>query len=122
MKVWLDDVRDPGQWLPSIGWFRSGNIGDADEWVWVKSAPEAVAMLEGGTAEEISLDHDLGDRPEAGDGYDVLLWVEERVATDPSYRPPTFHVHTSNPVARDRMEAAVSAIEAMVATRSRSGG
>src|SRR5207247_8229272 len=88
----------------------------------VLTASHAIAILEAGRVEEISLDHDLGDAPGAGDGYQVVAWIEERTATDPSYHPPIIHVHTSNPVARERMESAVSAIEAMVAARSRSAG
>lgn len=57
---------------------------------------------------EISLDHDLGD-DERGTGYHVLLWIEEMVALHNS-KPPVIHIHTANPTARNRMEAARSAI------------
>ena len=114
MKVWLDDIRDPRGWLPSVRWFRGRDVDELGEWTWARTAPEAIALLEGGTVDEVSLDHDLGDEPGAGDGYDILLWIGERTATDDSYRPPTIHVHTSNACVRDRMESAVHAIEAMV--------
>ncbi|MDE1348062.1 cyclic-phosphate processing receiver domain-containing protein [Vibrio aestuarianus] len=47
---------------------------------------EAIALLKQGTVTEISLDHDLGD-DEHGTGYDVVLWIEEAVATR-GFQPP----------------------------------
>ena len=47
---------------------------------------EAIALLESGAVEELSLDHDLGD-DERGTGYDVVLWIEEAVALVDSSRP-----------------------------------
>lgn len=44
MKLWLDDVRPP----PS------------KEWLWAKTAEEAIAALSLGIVEICSLDHDLG--------------------------------------------------------------
>jgi len=63
---------------------------------------------------EISLDHDLGDwtsTPERT-GYDVLTWLECEVHNGGyQNRPlPKIHVHSANPVARKRMEAAITAI------------
>ena len=60
---------------------------------------------------ELSLDHDLGlvDGPRERTGYDVLLWIEERVAFG-RYTPPTIHVHSANPAAYERMLAAIAAI------------
>ena len=74
-------------------------------------------VAEAGEVTELSLGHDLGDEREAGSGHDVLLWIEERAATDPSYVPPVIHVHSSNIVARQRMESAVASIERIVARR-----
>ena len=65
----------------------------------------------------MSLDHDLGDPNQTGSGYDVLLWIEERVATDDDYFPPTIHIHTSNIGARDRMENALAGISRLIARR-----
>ena len=120
MKVFLDDERDPREWLPDMGWWRGRDPSDLDEWVWARTAPEAVAFLEAGGVTEVSLDHDLGEGEDVGDGYDVLLWLEERVATDDAYQPPAIHIHTSNIAARDRMESAVKGIESLLARRSQS--
>lgn len=102
MKLWLDDIREaPGDW---------------EFYYFARTAPDAIRALQefedlGIDVDTISLDHDLGDDPEAGTGYDVLTWIEERVHTDPSYEPPILRVHSANPPARERMERAISAIE-----------
>ena len=92
MQLWLDDERPP-----------------PPGWTCVRWREEAIALLERGGVEVASLDHDLGN-DEQGTGYDVLLWVEEAVATR-GFEPPEIRVHTANPAARRRMEAAVAAIE-----------
>lgn len=91
MRVYLDDERQapPG-------------------WRQVRWPQEAITLLKSDTVREISLDHDLGDDAR-GTGYDVLLWIEQAVATS-DYDPPVIQVHTANPPARNRMTAAVSTI------------
>ncbi len=116
-KLWLDDARDPRDWLPAMGWFRDTHQAELEEWLWVRTAPEAIASLEAGGVSEISLDHDLGDEESVGTGYEVLLWIEERTVADDRFNPPLVHIHTSNISARDRMESAARAIESLVARR-----
>lgn len=101
-KLSLDDVREtpPG-------------------WTGVKTAAEMIRCLESAEVEEISLDHDLGPE-DAGDGYEVLVWIERQVATR-AWVPPVIQIHTANPAARLRMEAALRSIERLTA-RYRSGG
>jgi len=96
MKVWLDDVRTP----PDEGW------------VWVRTAPTAIQALCTRGVNEISLDHDLGpDDSGCGNGYDVLLAMEEAASRgDFSFIPKTISIHTANPVAQVRMEAARASI------------
>src|SRR3990170_232674 len=86
MKLWLDDVRFP----PPL-W------GD---YLWVKTAPAAIEALETMEFDEVSLDHDLGSDLKAGDGYDVLLWIEYQVRVE-GWKPPRLRIHTSNPAARE---------------------
>jgi hypothetical protein len=95
MRVFLDDERatPPG-------------------WVRVHWPSEAIALLQTGSVLEISLDHDLGC-DERGTGYDVLLWIEEAVVLR-GFEPPRIHIHTANPAARQKMLAAVQAIEGHV--------
>ncbi len=91
MKVFLDDERPP-----------------PPGWKLVRWPEEVIALLEAGGVDEVSLDHDLGD-DEHGTGYDVLLWIEEAVATS-DFEPPALRVHSANTSARLKMEAAIRAI------------
>ena len=94
MKVYLDDERTT-----------------PDGWTRVFWPDEAIALLETGEVEAISLDHDLGD-DRRGTGYDVVLWIEEAVALR-SFRPPEIKVHSANSSARLKMEAGIRTIERM---------
>lgn len=91
MKVYLDDER------PS-----------PDGWVRCYWPDEVIALLKTGEVTELSLDHDLGD-DKRGTGYDVLLWIEEEVATA-YFAPPEIHIHTANPAAASRMKRAAGKI------------
>lgn len=103
MKVYLDDERSapPG-------------------WTQVRWPEEAIALLETGDVIELSLDHDLGD-DQRGTGYDVLLWIERRVACD-GFTPPVLRVHSANPAARVRMQAAIEAIQGWAARLEKQEG
>lgn len=92
MKVYLDDERPTPE-----GWHR------------VYWPEEAIAFLQQGTVTEISLDHDLGDDAH-GTGYDVVLWIEEAVATQ-DFQPSVIRVHSANSSARQKMESGVSNIK-----------
>jgi len=98
MKVYLDDERQtpPG-------------------WVRVYWPQEAIELLETGEVTEISLDHDLGD-DERGTGYDVVLWIEEAVATL-SFTPPLIHVHSANTSARQKMTLGIESIRRLFEAR-----
>ncbi len=92
MKVWLDDFRT-----------------EPDGWMRARTAWEAIALLETGTVEHISLDHDLGPE-EAGTGYDVALWMEKE-ASKGTLPPLTWDLHTANPVGADNMRQALRSAE-----------
>jgi len=91
MKVFLDDLRPAPE-----GWNR------------VYWPDEAIALLETGDVEELSLDHDLGDDLR-GTGYDVLVWIEEAVALR-EFEPPRMSVHSANPTAALRVQEGIAAI------------
>lgn len=103
MKVFLDDVRETPD-----GWWRTYTVG------------QTIQMLEKGGIDEVSLDHDLGElgrgcntslgltRDE--DGNDVLLWIENKVYTDPTYIPPLINIHSDNGSGREKMEASMKSI------------
>ena len=92
MRVWLDDVRPA-----------------PEGWTLVRWPEEVIALLKAGAVTHVSLDHDLGD-DQHGTGYDVLLWIEEQVATA-GFRPPGIAIHSANAAARLRMQAAIRSIE-----------
>ena len=91
MKVYLDDERTTPQGYTRVYW-----------------PEEAVHLLKSGTVTEISLDHDLGD-DDHGTGYDVVLWIEEAVATQ-GFIPPEIKVHSANSSARHKMELGIQNI------------
>ena len=91
MKVYLDDERET-----PAGWVR------------VYWPNEAIALLQTGHVEVVSLDHDLGD-DDRGTGYDVVLWIEEAVATC-GFVPPVIKVHSANSSARNKMELGIDNI------------
>lgn len=91
MKVYLDDERTP-----------------PEGWILVRWPDEAIELLKTGQVTELSLDHDLGDG-ERGTGYDVVLWIEEAVATW-QIVPPKMKVHSANSSARLKMEAGIANI------------
>ena len=103
MKVFLDDERTPPQgWTPA-------------RW-----PEDAIRLLQSGRVDELSLDHDLGD-DEHGTGYDVVLWIEEQVATA-NFEPPSITVHSANPSARQKMEAGIRSIEKLYRERTSKTG
>lgn len=79
------------------------------DWTLATTAAEAIDVLATGRVVCVSLDHDLGP-PEAGTGYDVLLWLEEKMHADPSFAMPTVSLHTANPAARRTMALTLNAI------------
>lgn len=94
MKIWLDDVRDPGA-----------------GWLWVKDVPtlKRIVQKKNQSIEIISLDHDLGENIPTG--YDFLNWFEGKVAEGSIRTVPKLQIHSANPVGRKNMEAAIKSIE-----------
>ncbi len=91
MKLFLDDERTAPE-----GWVR------------VRRPGSAIKLLKTGQVTDLSLDHDLGNE-RRGTGYDVVLWIEEAVATE-GFVPPKMTVHSSNASARAKMEAGMERI------------
>ena len=91
MKVYLDDERPAPE-----GWTQT-------RW-----PEDTIRLLETGEVTHVSLDHDLGDDAR-GTGYDVILWIEEAVATR-GFEPPEIKVHSANTSAREKMELGIKSI------------
>ena len=88
-KFWLDDLRPAPE-----GYY------------WYKTVDSMIHDIRtvlnwGEIIEEISLDNDLGENQK--EGYKVLDWLETL------FIPVEFgiHIHTANPVARERMRAII---------------
>jgi hypothetical protein len=82
-----------------------------DEWHACRRLEEVIELLKAGVVTHLSLDHDLGDDAH-GTGYDVVLWIEEQVATT-NFQPLEIAIHSANVSARSKMEAAVRSILAL---------
>ena len=91
MKIFLDDKRVP-----------------PEGWILVRWPEEAINLLRTGEVTEISLDHDLGN-DDRGTGNDVILWIEEQVATK-GFNPPKISIHSANFAARKKMQAGIRSI------------
>jgi hypothetical protein len=90
MKVYLDDIRSP-----------------LDDWdVIVRNYESCIEILKTGKVTELSLDHDLGTERT---GYDVLCWIEFHVKEE-NFKTPIIYVHSSNPVAQEKMILTVEKI------------
>ena len=97
MRVYLDDARESPE-----GWTRTF------------TPEQTIELLQTGSVEKLSLDHDLGlDSPEAArTGYSVLLWLEAEIAHGRWTFPlPEIAIHSANPVGRGRMQQAIASIE-----------
>jgi hypothetical protein len=92
MKVYLDDERPAPQ-----------------GWISARWPEDVIRLLETGGVTDLSLDHDLGN-DERGTGYDVVLWIEEAVATK-GFVPPEIAVHSANTSARQKMELGILSIK-----------
>lgn len=92
MKLWLDDIRPA-----------------PEGWTWVKTAWDAIALLEKGGVEAVSLDHDLGDA-ENGTGQFVAGWIEAEAYHGRIGRI-AWRVHSANPIGAERMKIALERAE-----------
>ena len=100
MKIYLDDLRPT-----PYGWERA------------YTPDQVISLLERYQVDEVSLDHDLGLDNNVT-GYDVLKWIEWKVATT-NYSPPEVTIHTSNPAGRQRMLLAVSSIKRIISNKEK---
>lgn len=89
-KLWLDDMRP----APDSSWVPFDNVED------LIGAMKRIINW-GLDIEIISLDNDLGEG--LAEGYKVLDWLESLLI------PVEFgiHIHSANPVARERMRAII---------------
>lgn len=117
-KLWLDDTRDPREFLPQK---RPDQVWDEAafaEWMWARTQAEAEVILDERDVDEAWFDHDLGEG-DAGTGMGVLNWLEEKTATDPTFMPPVeMHVQSANAAMWDQMQLIIERIHMWVERRS----
>jgi hypothetical protein len=94
MKLWLDDKRDPVEFT-----------GETD-WIWIKTAQDAVDMILFDHVEVVSLDHDLGPEEVCGNGYMVAKAIEE-AAFNGYIKPIEWRIHSQNSVGVASMRQAL---------------
>lgn len=90
MKLWLDDLRPA-----------------PDGWIWAKTVPEAIEILNSHNVSEVSLDHDLGENEQTG--YDFACELERRAFEGQPL--PLWAVHSANPTGRDNIVRALKSAE-----------
>lgn len=66
-------------------------------WTHAYTAQQAIAVLQTGVVDEMSIDPDLGNGPGVGTGAEVLRWVESRVVSDPQFKIPKIKMHSESP-------------------------
>ncbi len=104
IRIYLDDKRD------------TPKVVEADRYLPYEerrvythrtyTAAETIELLKTGEVTFISFDHDLGPA-EAGTGYDVARWIEERAHTDPEFVVPDWSIHSANPVGANNIQRAM---------------
>lgn len=95
MKIWLDDLCE-----------KECDRKTPDGYVGVKTAREAIRLLKAGNVTYISFDHDLGAKCH-GTGYLVAQYIE-KAAYFGKINRLEYDIHSSNPVGRNNIEAAMS--------------
>lgn len=105
IEIFIDDERNPAD--PLI----KRLFGSTGSEVWVKTAKEAICLLEKGNVSSISLDHDLGDESIQNSGIAVANWIEH-AAFDGRIGRLSWRIHSANPVgSKNMMRALVKADE-----------
>lgn len=96
INIWLDDTR-----TSPFGWYRAHTF---NECVFLLNKHKS-------NVSSISLDHDLGNDTLFGNGYNVLLYLEELSFNNKwDYVPDVITIHTQNNVGRQRMIASLHSI------------
>lgn len=108
MKLFVDDKLE----IPYM-------YDDPDDWIIVETYDEAIAQLETGKVRVLSLDHDLGMM--SLDGYQIALWIEQKVAREVFTPPETLLCHSANPAGKRNIELAFHSIRKLVKFRYKAG-
>lgn len=105
LSLYVDDIRNPqtlsGE-LDSFTWFGG-------YWTLVRTARQAVALIDTGDVEYISLDHDMGLHQLPG--MFILGYLYGWMLKNEEHQLPVIRIHTANIVQKPKMLEAVKRLE-----------
>lgn len=103
--LWLDDLRNPAEWV-------SSKYKEYDEIIWATNYDEFVNWINtNGLPDAISFDHDLGEEGEnERNGYTAAKFLVE-YCIDHDMRLPACDCHSANPVGYDNIIGLLSNFE-----------
>ena len=102
--LWLDDYRDPLEWISYIKMTYPRMVKVPNVIIWVKSYYEFVEYITNyGLPDAIGFDHDLADEsPNEKTGYDAAKFLVE-YCLENNADLPEFESQSSNPAGRENI-------------------
>ncbi len=102
--LYVDDVRTPHY-----------KMVEGDILVIARNYKRSIQLLEKYEFDIIFLDHDLGEEKT---GYDIAVWIEEKIMTKKwNKKIPIIKCHSANPVGRERINMVAKKFEDIKRTR-----
>lgn len=102
--LWLDDFRNPYEWIPYIKMTYPRMVKEPHVVIWVKSYNEFVEYITNyGLPDAIGFDHDLADEsPNEKTGYDAAKFLVE-YCLENNADLPEFESQSTNPAGRENI-------------------
>jgi hypothetical protein len=105
--LWLDDVRDPFEYLDAedgpIGWLVFSPLSHPFKTIWVKSYDEFTQWIEAnGLPDGICFDHDISSEEKTG--YDAAKWLCN-YCDDKNLSLPLWNIQSANPVGKENIKS-----------------
>ena len=102
--LWLDDYRNPYEWIPYIKMVYPRMVKEPNVVIWVKSYNEFVEYITNhGLPDAIGFDHDLADEgPNEKTGYDAAKFLVE-YCLENNADLPEFESQSTNPAGRENI-------------------
>lgn len=102
--LWLDDYRNPNDWIDYIKLVYPRMVKEPNVIIWVKSYYEFVEYITNyGLPDAIGFDHDLADEgPNEKTGYDAAKFLVE-YCLENNVDLPEFDSQSTNPAGRENI-------------------
>lgn len=102
--LWLDDYRNPNDWIDYIKLVYPRIVKEPNVIIWVKSYYEFVEYITNyGLPDAIGFDHDLADEsPNEKTGYDAAKFLVE-YCLENNADLPEFESQSTNPAGRENI-------------------